>query len=99
MDSPPSSGVDKGPSIGGVREDLKTEKEIKKSTTIQSSPHCVTPTDVKNLPCERNNEDKIQSSHVEGFTNQDKLTIQDKDPDEFKELVDTYAAKHPLNKY
>ena len=28
-----------------------------------------------------------------------KLTIQDKDPDEFKELVDTYAAKHPLNKY
>ena len=28
-----------------------------------------------------------------------KLTIQDKDSDEFKELVDTYAAKHPLNKY
>ena len=28
-----------------------------------------------------------------------KLTIQDKDPGEFKELVDTYAAKHPLNKY
>ena len=28
-----------------------------------------------------------------------KLTIQDKDSDEFKELVDTYAAKHPLKKY
>ena len=31
-----------------------------------------------------------------------KLTIQDKNPDEFKELVETYAAKHPrhpLNKY
>jgi hypothetical protein len=28
-----------------------------------------------------------------------KLTIQDKNPaDEFKELVETYAAKHPLNK-
>ena len=27
-----------------------------------------------------------------------KLTIQDKDPDEFKELVETYATKHPLNK-
>ena len=27
-----------------------------------------------------------------------KMTIQDKDPDEFKELVETYAAKHPLNK-
>ena len=28
-----------------------------------------------------------------------KLTIQDKDTEEFKELVDTYAAKHPLKKY
>ena len=27
-----------------------------------------------------------------------KMTIQDKDPDEFKELVETYPAKHPLNK-
>ena len=27
-----------------------------------------------------------------------KLTIQDKNPDEFKELVETYADKHPLNK-
>ena len=27
-----------------------------------------------------------------------KLTIQDKNPDEFKELVDNYVANHPLNK-
>ena len=27
-----------------------------------------------------------------------KLTIQDKNPDEFKELVENYAANHPLNK-
>ena len=26
-----------------------------------------------------------------------KLTIQDKNPDEFKELVETYRAKHPFN--
>jgi hypothetical protein len=26
-----------------------------------------------------------------------KLTIQDKNPDEFKELVETYTAKHPFN--
>ena len=77
MVSSPPMRVAQGTSIGGISEDLKTEKGIKNPTPIQSSPHCVTPSDVKNLPCERNNEEKIQSSHAEGFTNQDKLTIQD----------------------